>query len=246
MLLMDSKSNDPSGRPVPPPATANPPIRLARVVLVSSVGLDCEGIRLVLERAGFSVETAPGPDAIQSTSMDVEAPELFIVDPPGDAEAALWLAPLAGLRQRFESSRIVLLSRRLMPDWWSVCIQADLDGYLSKACPAAVFKRQLDLVLAGGRIFPFEILRDSIAVAARIGSVGARRRSTALSPADTQILRHLVAGYGNKAIASRLRVSEATVKARMKSVCQRLGVANRTQAAIWALKHGIEPADDRS
>jgi two-component system nitrate/nitrite response regulator NarL len=58
-----------------------------------------------------------------------------------------------------------------------------------------------------------------------------------LSEREEQILKALVRGYSNKMIARMHSVTEATVKVHMKSILRKIRVANRTQAAIWALKH---------
>jgi two-component system nitrate/nitrite response regulator NarL len=48
-----------------------------------------------------------------------------------------------------------------------------------------------------------------------------------------------VEGDSNKAIANRLGITEATVKVHLKSLLRKIGAANRTQAAIWALNNGF-------
>jgi two-component system nitrate/nitrite response regulator NarL len=59
-----------------------------------------------------------------------------------------------------------------------------------------------------------------------------------LSEREEQILKSVVKGHSNKMIARTLDVAEATVKVHMKSVLRKIRVANRTQAAIWALENG--------
>jgi len=59
-----------------------------------------------------------------------------------------------------------------------------------------------------------------------------------LSEREEQILRDLVKGLPNKIIARKLDIAEATVKVHIKSVLRKIRVANRTQAAIWALENG--------
>jgi DNA-binding NarL/FixJ family response regulator len=51
-------------------------------------------------------------------------------------------------------------------------------------------------------------------------------------------------GHANKVIARRLGISERTVKAHLTSIYQRLGVTDRTQAALWAQRQVLEPSDD--
>ena len=54
------------------------------------------------------------------------------------------------------------------------------------------------------------------------------------------MLRLVVEGLLNKQIAHRLGITERTVKAHLTSAYQRIGVADRTQAALWAQRHGLE------
>jgi two-component system nitrate/nitrite response regulator NarL len=59
-----------------------------------------------------------------------------------------------------------------------------------------------------------------------------------LSEREAQILEGLVQGHANKVIARSCDITEATVKVHMKSILRKIQVANRTQAAVWALEHG--------
>lgn len=71
--------------------------------------------------------------------------------------------------------------------------------------------------------------------------LGARRTSVAveLTPREREVLGLVREGLANKQIARRLGISERTVKAHLGSTFQRIGVADRTQAALWAERHGI-------
>jgi DNA-binding CsgD family transcriptional regulator len=69
---------------------------------------------------------------------------------------------------------------------------------------------------------------------------GAQRlRATTLSPREHEILRHLVDGLPNKAIARALDITEATVKVHIKGLLRKMNMTNRTQAAVWALSHRL-------
>jgi DNA-binding NarL/FixJ family response regulator len=61
----------------------------------------------------------------------------------------------------------------------------------------------------------------------------------ALSPREAEVLRLVVEGLLNKQIAQRLGITERTVKAHLTSAYQRIGVADRTQAALWAQRHHL-------
>jgi len=60
-----------------------------------------------------------------------------------------------------------------------------------------------------------------------------------LSQREEQVLQGLVKGHSNKIIARTCTITEATVKAHMKSILRKIRVANRTQAAIWAMGNGF-------
>jgi DNA-binding NarL/FixJ family response regulator len=60
-----------------------------------------------------------------------------------------------------------------------------------------------------------------------------------LTERELDVLRLVRQGHANKQIARRLSISEATVKAHLTSIFQRIGVRDRTQAALWAFEHGL-------
>ena len=66
-----------------------------------------------------------------------------------------------------------------------------------------------------------------------------RRPFEELTARELDVLRLVGRGLSNKQIAWRLTISEKTVKAHMTSIFGRIGVADRTQAALWAQRHGV-------
>lgn len=68
---------------------------------------------------------------------------------------------------------------------------------------------------------------------------GADPAAAALSPREAEVLRLVVEGLLNKQIAQRLGITERTVKAHLTSAYQRIGVADRTQAALWVQRHDL-------
>jgi two-component system, NarL family, nitrate/nitrite response regulator NarL len=68
--------------------------------------------------------------------------------------------------------------------------------------------------------------------------VSPQRNRPRLSEREVQVLICLVKGHANKVIARTCNITEATAKVHVKSILQKIGVANRTLAAIWALENG--------
>jgi DNA-binding NarL/FixJ family response regulator len=60
-----------------------------------------------------------------------------------------------------------------------------------------------------------------------------------MPPRELQVLRLIARGLTNRQIAEVLGLAEATVKAYCRQLFRRLGVCNRTEAAIWAARHGV-------
>jgi DNA-binding NarL/FixJ family response regulator len=72
-----------------------------------------------------------------------------------------------------------------------------------------------------------------------------RRPTDGLTDREREVLVLLAEGRTNRQIARRLRIAEKTVKAHLTSVFRRIGVADRTQAALWAQRAGVEAAGPR-
>ena len=75
--------------------------------------------------------------------------------------------------------------------------------------------------------------------AARVAEIQERVRT--LTPREAQVFALVVTGMLNKQIASALGISEKTVKGHLTNIFQALGVSDRTQAALWAERHGLLP-----
>jgi DNA-binding NarL/FixJ family response regulator len=64
-----------------------------------------------------------------------------------------------------------------------------------------------------------------------------------LNDVDLRMLRLIASGLSNKEIATRMGFAESTVKNRLSALFQKIGVADRTQAAIYAITCGVAPLE---
>jgi DNA-binding NarL/FixJ family response regulator len=76
-------------------------------------------------------------------------------------------------------------------------------------------------------------------VAARVGE----RLLVQLSPREVEVIQHVAKGFSNKEIAAQLGVVEGTVKIHVANILSKLGVSDRTQAVVAAVKRGIIDID---
>jgi DNA-binding NarL/FixJ family response regulator len=114
-------------------------------------------------------------------------------------------------------------------------------GFIPKSNSLDTMRAAIAQVLDGGRWTPPEF--DPSSAANRESSAMARRLAS-LTPQQIRVLMMLSQGLLNKQIAYELGVSEATVKAHVSAIFQKLGVESRTQAVILATK--IETAQELS
>ena len=109
-------------------------------------------------------------------------------------------------------------------------IDAGAVGYLLKDAEPEELVRGLEAAARGES--PLDPKAAHALVAAR-----AERSDAELTPREREVLELLVDGLPNKLIARRLEISEKTVKAHLTNIFHRIGVSDRTQAALWAQRN---------
>ncbi len=116
-------------------------------------------------------------------------------------------------------------------------LELGASGFLSKSSSLEQISNGIETVLAGGVCMPDEIelgTEGDPEISELIG------RLRALTPQQSRVLSMLAEGLLNKQIAYELSVSEATIKAHVSAVLQKLGVDSRTQAVIQLSKIGLD------
>jgi DNA-binding NarL/FixJ family response regulator len=110
-------------------------------------------------------------------------------------------------------------------------IDAGAVGYLLKDAEPEELIRGLEAAARG------ESPLAPQAAQALVSARAAQQTEPELTPREREVLALLADGLPNKLIARRLDISEKTVKAHLTSIFQRIGVTDRTQAALWAQRH---------
>ena len=195
-----------------------------------------EALARILSEANFEItHVAPSFEPIPTgTQADIL---LMLIDRWEDDV-------LVPARRHFPDAGIVLLTRDFDFQDLSMAFQAGVSGYLLKDMSTERLMGSIRLVAMGEKVFPSE-LADQLTGQTLAGQQNdpVTIQSANLSVREAEILRCLALGLSNKEISRRLSISEATVKVHVKSVLRKLGVANRTQAAIWATSHGLVGGD---
>ena len=206
--------------------------------------LSREGLIAILTRGDLNIaQEASSFDELPAHSADGAGPNLIVIDCGNDPEAAR--TDLEHLRSWYPGARIVVLTACEDPTFLIACFGAPIDGLVSKNVSSSALLKSLHLIMAGERVFPSQLVAMLLAggASAHLSGPKLQAGSPSLSERETQILQCLVAGDSNKAIANRLRVTEATVKVHLKSILRKIQVRNRTQAAVWALNRGMSAGE---
>ena len=119
-------------------------------------------------------------------------------------------------------------------------IEAGAVGYLLKDAEPEALIDGIRAVARGESPLDPRAARRLLSRAGRPGQPSSAAEAPGLSPRETQVLRLVVEGLLNKQIAARLGITERTVKAHLTSAYQRIGVADRTQAALWVQRHDLD------
>ncbi|MBB4039011.1 two-component system nitrate/nitrite response regulator NarL [Microvirga flocculans] len=163
---------------------------------------------------------------------------------------------VSALRQHHAQARIVVLSDAFDLDDMKEAFQSGADGYCLATTGCEALIKYLDLVMLGEIVFPSAAFLSSLSSPASETSLRREMPSSRMSPApvaaaqethdspirtlssrEAEILQCLMQGAPNKVIARKLDVAEATVKVHIKAILRKIRVANRTQAAMWAVNH---------
>ena len=209
---------------------------MIRVLVVDDHAVVREGLRAFLElQDGIEVagEAVDGEDAV--TAAERLVPDVILMDlvmPRLDGIAAMRV-----LRERLPAARVIVLTSFLDDDKLLPALRAGAAGYLLKNAQPQELVRAVRAAHAG------EALLDPV-VAARVVETfaGGGEPLDRLTPREREVLELIGRGFPNKRIARELDISEKTVKAHVGRVLAKLGVTDRTQAAVFAVRAGlVEP-----
>jgi NarL family two-component system response regulator LiaR len=190
-----------------------------------------EGLRTFLDlQDGIEVvgEAADGRQAVDEAER--LGPDVVLMDlvmPRLDGVEAM-----RELRSRVPGARAVVLTSFLDEERLLPALRAGAAGYLLKNVEPRELARSIRLAAAG------EALIDPAVAARLVDALGDERPAEhgQLTPREQEVLDLVGRGYANKRIALELGIAEKTVKTHVSHVLAKLGVSDRTQAALYAAR----------
>jgi NarL family two-component system response regulator LiaR len=207
------------------------------VLIVDDHAVVREGLRQFLELQEDIEVVGEAGDGMEALEQAQELqPDLVLMDlvmPKLDG-----VETMQRLRTLDPESRVIVLTSFVDEDRLLPAIQAGADGYLLKNVEPAELARAIRVAHAG------ETIIDPTAAARLMRAIADGPRMSAteaggLTPRERQVLELIARGQSNKRIARALGVSEKTVKTHVGHVLAKLGVTDRTQAALLAVREGL-------
>ncbi|HEV8687760.1 MAG TPA: response regulator transcription factor [Gaiellaceae bacterium] len=213
---------------------------MIRVLIVDDHAVVRRGLRTFLElqdEIEVVGEAEDGDEAV--AAVEELAPDVVLMDlmmPRADGIEAI-----RQVRERRPATRVIALTSFLDDDKLFPAVRAGAAGYLLKDV------QPQELVSAIRTVHGGESLLHPAAAArlmAEVASDGGRTEpASLLTPREREVLVLIGRGLPNKVIARDLGVSEKTVKTHVSNLLGKLGLTDRTQAALFAVREGLLPRD---
>jgi NarL family two-component system response regulator LiaR len=210
-----------------------------RVLIVDDHGVVRQGLRTYLELLDdieVAGEAGNGTEALAQVRQ--HQPDVVLMDlvmPEMDGiEATRQVCAIS------PSTRVIVLTSFADDDKVFPAIKAGAKGYLLKDVSPADLASAIRAVYAGGTHLHPDITKKLVDQLASPRTEPGPA-SDELTPRELEILRLIAEGMNNRDIAQALTISEKTVKTHVSHILAKLHLADRTQAAIYAHRHGVAP-----
>ena len=215
---------------------------MIRVLIADDHAVVRQGLRTFLElQEDIDVvgEAADGVQALQAAAaLEPDVVLMDLVMPELDGVAAI-----ERLRETAPATRVLVLTSFLDEDKVLPAIRAGAAGYLLKDVEPAELVRAIRTVDGGeSQLHPTvaaRVLRELVGEWERTPGGDRLQRHGSLTARELEVLALLARGRANKAIAFDLGVAEKTVKTHVGNILSKLGLSDRTQAALYAVREGL-------
>ena len=201
---------------------------MIRVVIADDHAVVRQGLRTFLDLQDdieVVAEAGDGEEALEAAErLEPDVVLIDLVMPRLDGIEAI-----RRLRERLPATRAIVLSSFVDDDKLFPAVRAGAAGYLLKDIQPQELVEAIRTVHGGGALLHPQ-------VAARLLE---ELTEDPLTPREREVLVLIGRGMPNKLIARELSLSEKTVKAHVSSILAKLGVTDRTQAALYAVREGI-------
>ena len=212
-----------------------------KISIVSRNEIEREGLRQILVDKAFVVSGVYRDHLdldLDTETADPNVTPLILINSSTEEES---IETCRFVHDHWPTCKLVIFTGNLHGQAVFEAFRAGIDGYVGKQVSVDSLEQMLKLVALGEKIIPSQAFFELPIAQTYVDSdePNVTIIDANLSDREVEILQGLIRGDPNKVISRRMAITEATVKVHVKSILRKVGVVNRTQAAIWGLSRGI-------
>ncbi|RJQ79676.1 MAG: DNA-binding response regulator [Desulfobacteraceae bacterium] len=211
---------------------------MIKILICDDQDMVCEGLKAILSAdanlrvVGLARDGAEAIDLISACKPDLVLMDLKMPVMNG-------VQATSRIRRQYPHIKVLVLTTYDADEWVFDAIRAGAHGYLLKDSPRDRLVAAINETVTGktpvdpgvaGKLFA-QVVQGTAAPDAAVSAL--------LSEREKEVLRLLAKGLSNGEIAARIYLSEGTVRNYVSSIFDKLGVTDRTQAAVLAIRHGL-------
>jgi DNA-binding NarL/FixJ family response regulator len=215
---------------------------MIRVIVCDDQEIVCQGLRTILNNDAQIEVVATAHDGTELIPLvEKMQPDLVLLD--------LKMPVMNGvqatqhIRQSFPQVRVLILTTYDDDDWLFDAIRSGASGYLLKDTPANILITAIKGTVAGETYLDPSVAGKILSSISAPKQAAQKKSLIQLSDREKEVLQLLARGLTNADIARELYLSEGTVRNYTSAIFTKLGVNDRTQAVIAALRHGLVNLD---
>ena len=207
-----------------------------RVLLVDDHELVRQGIAAMLSAAGdvqIVGNARSGREALEVARR--ELPDIVLMDvkmPDMDG-----LEATRKIKEERPRTAVIMLTMHDNPTYLRDAVRAGAAGYLLKDVSKDELIDAIRQVATGGAFIESQMLKGMLSEMKPSGQAAPAAKN--LTKRESEILSLVAEGMSNREIAEKLVLSPETVKSHVAAILEKLNVSDRTQAAIYAVRHGL-------
>ena len=215
---------------------------MIRVLICDDQAVVCDGLELILssdpeiEVVGIAYDGAEALAAVPKTRPDLVLMDLKMPGMNGIQATRL-------IKQQYPQVQVLVLTTYADDEWVFDAIRSGANGYLLKGTPRAELLRAVKGTAEGQTHVDPAVAGKLFTHISQSAAPEDTTVSENLSERELEILKLLAQGLTNSEIADRLSLTRGTVRNYVSSILTKLGVEDRTQAALIAARHGLVDLD---
>lgn len=216
-----------------------------KILIADDIMILRQGLKAVLEQdAGLQVVALAENGREAFEKCRVFRPDVVLMDmrmPDYDGEYGI-----RAIKEQYPEIRVLVLTTFDDEETVRKAVSGGADGYILKELEDAKVIASVKSVYEGMSVFGGSVYRvmkkqmDGTKDRTSAASVAASEAETAFTPRESDVIRLVAQGYDNREIAGELFLAEGTVRNLVSRLLEKLELKDRTQLAVYAVKHGLD------